>query len=91
MEELLGEAIARLERQEDVTGGLDRRVNAHDQRIELVHSSSLDHRRWLSDHMVKLDQMLERMSRRQIEELERDVKDLRVHANQLKQEDGDDR
>jgi hypothetical protein len=70
-----------------VAGGLDRRVTAHDQRIELVHSSSLDHRRWLSDHMLKLDQMLERMRRRQIEELERDVKDLRVHANQLKQDD----
>jgi chromosome segregation protein len=91
LEEVLNEATVRLERQEDVTSGLDRRVNAHDQRIELVHTSSLDHRRWLSDHMLKLDAMLERMRRRQIEELERDVKDLRVHGNQLKQEDGDDR
>jgi chromosome segregation ATPase len=91
LEEVLNEATVRLERQEEVTGGLDRRVNAHDQRIELVHTSSLDHRRWLSDHMLKLDQMMERMRRRQIEELERDVKDLRVHANQVKQEDGDDR
>jgi hypothetical protein len=91
LEEMLNEATVRLERQEETTGALDRRVNAHDQRIELVHTSALDHRRWLSDHMLKLDQMLERMRRRQVEELERDVKDLRVHANQLKQDDGDER
>ena len=31
--------------------------------------------------------MLERMKRREVEELERQVKELRVQANQLKSED----
>jgi len=87
LEESLNDAIVRLERQEETTGGLERRVQAHDQRIDLVHTSSLDHRRWLSDHLLKLNQMLERMKRRHVEELERDVKELRQQANQLKNDD----
>ena len=87
LEETLNEAIVRLERQEETTGGLDRRVNAHDQRIDVVHTSTLDHRRWLSDHVLKLNQMLERMKRRQVEELERDVKELRQQSTQLKNDD----
>jgi hypothetical protein len=43
----------------------------------------------LSDQLLKLNQMLERMKRRQVEELERDVKDLRVQANQLKNDEYD--
>lgn len=89
LEEVLNDAIVRLERQEEATGGLDRRVSSHDQRIDLVHTSTLDHRRWLSDHMLKLNQMLERMKRRQIEELERDVKEMRVQSNQLKSDEND--
>jgi chromosome segregation ATPase len=88
-EGILEEAVVRLERQEDASNTLERRVSAHDQRIDTVHGTSLDHRRALSDQLLKLNQMLERMKRRQVDELERDVKELRTQAGQLKSDDYD--
>ena len=52
-----------------------------------MHSSTLEYRRTLTDQLLKLNQMLERMKRREVEEMERQVKELRVQSNQLKNED----
>ena len=73
-----------LERQEEVTAQFDTRVKSHDARIDHVHAATLDYRRGLSEQLLKLNQMMERMKRRRVEELERDVKELRVQSNYLK-------
>ena len=84
MEETLTDVGLRVERQEETAAQVDVRMKAHDARLDHVHTSTLDYRRALTDHLLKLNQMLERMKRRQVEELERDVKDLRTQSNQLK-------
>ena len=86
-EESLGDATGRLERQEESAAQLDARLKAHDGRIDVIHTTALEHRRNLSDQLLKLNQMIERMKRRQVEELDRDVKELRVQSNQLKHEE----
>ena len=88
-EETLADHEVRIERQEEATSHLDVRMKAHDGRVDHVHASLLDVRRSLSDQLLKLNQMIERMKRRHVEELERDVKDLRVQANQLKNDEND--
>ncbi len=53
----------------------------------LAPGGCVDFRRSLTDQLLKLNQTIERMKRRQIDELERDMKDLRVQSNQLKNDD----
>ena len=89
LEETLTEGITRLERQEEVTSQVDARMKANDGRIDHVHSATLEFRRSMSDQLLKLNQMLERMKRRRVEELERDIKDLRVQSNHLKNEENE--
>lgn len=89
LEETLTEGITRLERQEEVTSQIDARMKANDGRIDHVHGATLEFRRSMSDQLLKLNQMLERMKRRRVEELERDIKDLRVQSNHLKNEDNE--
>lgn len=88
-EEALDDATSRLARQEEFASQLDTRVKAHDARIDHVHGATLDFRRTQAEQLLKLNQMLERMKRRQVEELERDVKELRVQSNHLKNDDND--
>lgn len=87
VEETLDDARTRLERQEELAAQVEARIKAHDGRIDHVHSSTLEYRRSLTDQLLKLNQMLERMKRRQLEELERQVKELRVQSSQLKSDD----
>jgi chromosome segregation ATPase len=87
VEESLEDTRLRIERQEDVANQVEARLKSHDGRIEHVHTSTLDYRRSLSDQLLKLNQMIERMKRRQVEELERQVKELRVQSSQLKNEE----
>lgn len=88
-EETLAEYEARITRADDTAQHLDSRVKAHDGRIEHVHQLTLDYRRSTTDQLLKLNQMIERMKRRQVDELERDVKELRVQSNQLKNDEHD--
>ena len=83
-EESLEDARARLEREEEFSTHVDTRLKAQDARLDHIHSSTLDYRRTLTDQLLKLNQMLERMKRREVEETERQVKELRLQANQLK-------
>ena len=87
LEETLDVVLLRVEREEEASTHVDGRIKAHDQRLDQVHSSFIDYRRSLSDHLLKLNQTLERTKRREIEELERQSKELRVHSNQMKNED----
>jgi len=87
LEELVEGIHVRVEREEEVSAHVDGRIKAHEQRLDQVHSSTIEHRRSLSDHLLKLNQTLERMKRREAEELERQAKELRVQSNQLKNED----
>lgn len=80
----LDDARVRLERQEEVGAQMEARLKSHDGRIDHVHSTTLEYRRNLTDQVLKLNQTLERMKRRQLEELDRQVKELRLHSNQLK-------
>jgi chromosome segregation ATPase len=89
-EESLTDGLVRLERQEETAAQLDARLKSHEGRIDHVHMTTLEFRRSLSDQLLKLNQMLERMKRRQVEELERDVKDLRVQSKQLKNDESND-
>ena len=68
-------------------GGLEVNGMVRAARIDHVHTTTLDYRRTLTEQLLKLNQMLERMKRRQLEELERQVKELRVQSNQLKSDD----
>jgi chromosome segregation ATPase len=87
LEESLEDARTRLEREEDFTAHVDVRIKTFEARLDHVHSSTLDYRRTLNEHLLKMNQMLERMKRREVEEIERQVKELRVQANLLKNED----
>ena len=89
LEETLTDGITRLERQEEVTAQIDARMKANDGRIDQVHSTTLEFRRSMYDQLLKLNQMIERMKRRQVEELERDIKDLRVQSNHLKNDENE--
>ena len=83
-EESLEDVRTRMEREEDFSAHVDARLKAQDARLDHIHSSTLDYRRTLTDQLLKLNQMLERMKRREAEETDRQVKELRLQANQLK-------
>jgi len=83
-EEVLEEARSRVERQEEAAQHIDTRMKAVEARIEHVHSTTLEYRRTLSEQVLKLNVMIERMKRRRIEEMERDVKELRTQSTFLK-------
>jgi chromosome segregation ATPase len=89
-EESLADVAGRVERQEEGDARFDVRLKAHEGRLDQVHASTLEFRRTLNDQLLKLNQMIERMKRRQVEELERDVKDLRVQSKQLKDDEAND-
>lgn len=86
-EEAIEDARTRLEREEDFTTHVDARMKTYEARVDHVHSVTLDFRRTLTEQLLKLNQVLERMRRREIEESERQVKELRVLGSQLKSED----
>lgn len=86
-EESLEDVRGRMEREEEFSVHVDVRVKAQDGRIDHIHSSTLDYRRTLTEQLLKLNQTLERMKRREVEETERQVKELRLQASQLKNED----
>jgi len=87
LEEAFAHAETRLEREEEFTINVDSRMKAYDGRIDHVHTLTLDFRRTMTEQLLKLNQMIERMKRRELEELERQAKELRGQQSQLKTED----
>ena len=86
-EESLEDVRTRMEREEEFSTHVDTRMKAQDGRLDHIHTTTLDYRRTLTDQLLKLNQMLERMKRREAEETDRQVKELRLHSNQLKNDD----
>lgn len=87
IEASLEDARSRLEREEETSALIDKRMKAHDARIDHAQNSMVEFQRTLTEQLLKLNQMLERMRRRHVEELEREIKELRVQANILKNPD----
>jgi len=87
LEETVADEVTRLERQEEAAAHFDVRLKAQESRIDSVHNATLDFRRTLADQLLKLNQMIERMKRRAVDELERDIKELRGQANYLKNDE----
>ncbi|MHB8377834.1 MAG: hypothetical protein ACYDEB_12895 [Dehalococcoidia bacterium] len=87
VEESLEDARLRLERQEESTQHIDVRLKTMEARLDHVHTTTLDYRRTLTEQILKLNVMIERMKRRRMEELDRDVKELRAQSNYLKNTD----
>lgn len=87
LEETMAHSVTRLEREEDFTLHVDARLKNYDGRIEHAHNLALDFRRTLTDQLLKMNQTIERMKRREVDELERQVKELRTQQQQLKVED----
>lgn len=83
----LEDVRTRMEREEECSAHVEARLKTQDARLDHIHSSTLDYRRSLTEQLLKLNQMLERMKRREAEETERQAKELRLQANQLKNED----
>lgn len=89
LEETQANLVVRVEREEEATLHADTRMKSYDARIDHVHTLTLDYRRGLTDQLLKLNQMLERMRRREVEEMERQVKELRTQQTHLKNDDDD--
>ena len=83
--ESLEEARGRLERLEEAAGHIEQRQKRNDARVDHAHASGLELQRSITDQLLKLNELLARMRRRNIEELDREIKELRVQANLLKQ------
>lgn len=89
LEETQANLVVRVEREEEATLHAEARLKAYDGRIDHIHNLTLDYRRGLTDQLLKLNQMLERMRRREVEEMERQVKELRSQQSHLKNDDDD--
>jgi chromosome segregation ATPase len=87
LEEAVTGITTRVEREEDFTLHVDARLKGYDARIDHIHGFTLDARRSITEQLLRLNQMIERMKRREVEEMERQVKELRGQQSQLKSED----
>jgi chromosome segregation ATPase len=74
------------QKQEHVATTLDARSQALDTRLSEMQEKLDESRTLLISQLLKLHQSQERLKRRQIEDLEREIKELRKHAASLKDE-----
>jgi chromosome segregation ATPase len=86
VEEDLNKLRGALSRQEQLLGLLDGRTQGYLGRLEALREEILRHREQFVDHLLKLSGGQERLKRRQIEELEREIKELKQHAIGLTEE-----
>jgi hypothetical protein len=75
-----------LGRQEQLVGVLDGRTQGYLGRLEALREEILRHREQFIEHLLKLSSGQERLKRRQIEELEREIRELKTHAIGLTEE-----
>lgn len=85
-EEEINELRSLLGRQEQLTGILDGRTKGYLGRLDALREEILRHRQQFVEHLLKLGTGQERLKRRQIEELEREIKELKQHAIGLTEE-----
>jgi chromosome segregation ATPase len=86
VEEEINEFRGLLGRQEQLLGVLDGRTQGYLGRLESLREEILRHREQFVDHLLKLSSGQERLKRRQIEELEREIRELKQHAIGLTEE-----
>ncbi len=85
-EEDINDLRGALARQEQVAGLLDGRTQGYLARLEALREEILRHRQEFVEHLLKLSSGQERLKRRQIEDLEREIKELKQHAIGLTEE-----
>ena len=85
-EESINELRSLLSRQEQLAGVLDGRTQGYLSRLEALREEILRHREQFVEHLLKLSSGQERLKRRQIEDLEREIKELKQHAIGLTEE-----
>jgi len=85
-EESADELRSLFARQEQLVGVLDGRTQGYLGRLEALREEILRHRQEFVDHLLKLSSGQERLKRRQIEELEREIRELKQHAIGLAEE-----
>jgi chromosome segregation ATPase len=85
-EESVEELRGLFARQEQLVSVLDGRTQGYLGRLEALREEILRHRQEFVDHLLKLSSGQERLKRRQIEELEREIKELKQHAIGLAEE-----
>ena len=85
-EEEMNEFRGLLGRQEQLVSVLDGRTQGYLGRLEALREEILRHREQTIDHLLKLSSGQERLKRRQIEELEREIRELKQHAIGLTEE-----
>lgn len=86
VEESVNELRGLLSHQEQLLGVLDGRTQGYLGRLEALREEILRHRQEFVEHLLKLSSGQERLKRRQIEELEREIKELKQHAVGLTEE-----
>ena len=86
IEEDVNELRGFLARQEQLTGVLDGRTQGYLARLEALREEILRHRQQFVEHLLKLSTGQEVLKRRQIEELQREIKELKQHAIGLTEE-----
>jgi len=86
VEEEMNEFRNLLGRQEQLVGVLDGRTQGYLGRLEALREEILRHREQFIEHLLKLSSGQERLKRRQIEELEREIRELKQHAIGLTEE-----
>ena len=85
-EEEINELRGLLGRQEQLTSVLEGRTQGYLGRLEALREEILRHRQQFVEHLLQLSTGQERLKRRQIEELDREIKELKQHAIGLKEE-----
>ena len=86
VEENVNEMRGLLAHQEQLLGVLDGRTQGYLGRLEALREEIMRHRQQFVEHLLKLSSGQERLKRRQIEELEREIKELKQHAVGLTEE-----
>jgi chromosome segregation ATPase len=86
VEENANELRGLLAHQEQLLSVLDGRTQGYLGRLESLREEILRHRQEFVEHLLKLSGGQEQLKRRQIEELEREIKELKHHAVGLTEE-----
>ncbi len=86
VEEDFNEFRGLLAHQEQLLSVLDGRTQGYLSRLEVLREEILRHRQQFVEHLLKLSSGQERLKRRQIEELQREIKELKQHAVGLTEE-----
>jgi chromosome segregation ATPase len=86
VEENANELRGLLSHQEQLLSVLDGRTQGYLGRLEALREEIMRHRQEFVEHLLKLSSGQEQLKRRQIEELEREIKELKQHAVGLTEE-----